>query len=94
MTDVNPKLGSRLRELRGEESLYKVGKRAGVPRNNLLRYEEGQHLPTEAVLRKLAEYYGVAYAELRILYYDDWLQRQQPEERAIIIEWAKSLSNL
>lgn len=93
MNDVNPKLGSRLRELRGEESLYKVGKQAGVPRNNLLRYEEGHHLPTEAVLHKLAQYYDVPYAELRVLYYDDWLQRQQPEEKAIVIEWARSLLN-
>ncbi len=45
-------------------SIIKHTWQAGVPRNNLLQYEEGRHLSTEAVLRKLAEYYGVTYGEL------------------------------
>lgn len=90
MTDVNPKLAARLRELRGETSLYEVEKQTAVPRSNLTRYEQGHHLPTEAVLKKLAAYYRVTYEELRTLYYDD-LFRRHPEERRIVINWARTV---
>lgn len=41
------------------------------------------------VIERLANYYGVAYGELRKLYYDDLLDND-PRERQMILEWAKS----
>ena len=91
MKDVKKQLASRLRELRGETTLYEVEKKTGVSRINLSRYEKGQHLPTEAVLKKLAKYYDVPYEVLRVLYYEDFYSTNL-EERSIVLKWARELA--
>jgi transcriptional regulator with XRE-family HTH domain len=90
MANVNRFLGKRLKALRGEQSLYQVGKEARVSRSNLSSYEEGLHLPTDEVLQRLAEYYQVSYEELRILYYADYYGKF-PLERSIVLAWAEKV---
>jgi transcriptional regulator with XRE-family HTH domain len=88
--NVNTFLGKKLRELRAEQSLYEVGKAAGVSRGNLKSYEDGLHLPTEEVLKRLAMYFACPYKELRVYYYADYYARF-PEERSIVLEWANRI---
>lgn len=81
------KLGERLKELRGEASLYEVSKETGVPRGDISAYEKGEHLPTARTLAKLSDYYEVSYDELRKLYYDAYFS--DPKERQIVLAWAR-----
>jgi transcriptional regulator with XRE-family HTH domain len=81
-------LGQKLGELRGKTSLYEIEQKTQVPRINLSRYEQGLHLPTEKVLKKLALYFNVTYDELRILYYKDFFAKH-PAEREIVLKWAE-----
>jgi len=90
MVNVNRFLGLKLNALRGEQSLYEVGKATNISRSNLKSYEEGLHLPSEEVLQRLASYYEVSYRELRILYYADYYHRF-PEERSIVLAWAEKV---
>lgn len=90
MGSVNKHLAEKLRELRGNAPLNKVEKQTGVSRANLARYEQGQYLPSQAVLQKLADYYQVAYKDLRKLYYEDHFT--DPLERDIVLEWANEAS--
>jgi transcriptional regulator with XRE-family HTH domain len=87
------KLGKRLQELRGEVSLYEVEKQTGVSRINVSRYEKGVFLPTDTVLKKLADFYQVSYADLRILYYDDFFNKDLMEKE-IALRWAKRVLGL
>lgn len=81
------RLGERLKELRGNDTLYEVSKCTGVPRGDLSAYEKGEHLPSAKTLSKLADYYEVPYAELRKLYYDAYFN--DPIEREIVLAWAR-----
>ena len=88
METVKSHLGERLIELRGETPLNVVEKATGVSRANLRRYENGEYIPKEAALTKLAEYYKVSYEELRKLALAD----QFPEgskERNILFDWVQ-----
>lgn len=85
MPTVKRKLGEKLLELRGEKSLYEVEKAAKVPRGNLYNYENGKHLPTERVLKQLADFYQFPYRELRKLYFDDYFP-EGSEDREILTE--------
>lgn len=78
-------LGKRLRELRGEFSLYEVGKAAEVDRKDIKNYEEGKYLPKLGNLRKLGEYYE-AYPDLFFLYLEALFPDEQ--ERELIHQWA------
>ncbi len=80
-------LGRKLRELRGDFSLYEIGKATGLSAADIRRYETEEYHPTPANLRKLADYFEVPYKELRILHYEDIFS--DPEERAIVLHWAK-----
>lgn len=90
MVNVNRFLGLKLNSLRGEQSLYEVGKATNISRSNLRSYEEGLHLPTDEVLKRLAHYYQVSYQELRILYYADYYAKF-PVERSIVLAWAEKV---
>ena len=79
------RLGQKLKELRGEQSLYEVEKLSGIQRRQLLRYETGQ-MPTLPILHKLADFYQVPYEDLRKLNLDDIFD--DPEERRIVKAWA------
>jgi transcriptional regulator with XRE-family HTH domain len=82
-----PSLSERLRELRGELSLYEVEKRTGIDRKVLSRYEQGQYQPSKDNLKKLADCYNAAHDELLILYFKTLFP--QPAEQQIIIQWEK-----
>lgn len=80
-------LGEKLRELRGDLSLYEVEKGTGISRKELSRYEQGEYAPSPPKIEKLAELYKVSYDDLRVLYYDDFFS--DPRERAIALRWAE-----
>jgi transcriptional regulator with XRE-family HTH domain len=79
-------LGNRLRELRGDSSLYEVAKELGIQRSHLKRYEDGEYLPTETVMEYLARYYEEHYEELWFLYFDCLFSN--PTTREMAIKWA------
>lgn len=81
-------LGSRLKELRGEKTLYQVGKACNLIPNDVSRYEKGERTPTPAVLKRLAEYFETEYSELRQLYYEDTINT--PEEEKALLAWAEN----
>jgi transcriptional regulator with XRE-family HTH domain len=83
-----PHLGERLKELRGEKTLYEVERQTGIRRSALNSYEKGDHFPTPKTLEKLAEFYKVPYKELRILHYWDYYMAN-PTERDIVLAWAE-----
>jgi transcriptional regulator with XRE-family HTH domain len=86
MLNVNKHLAARLRELRGELSLYKVEEGSGIPRSMLKRYESGENLPEDMTLEKLSTYYQVDYAELKTLYYEDFFPHASIN-RQILFDW-------
>ena len=81
-----PSLGIRLRELRGDLSLYEIEQSTGIPRSNIKRYEEGV-LPKLETLKQLADYYEVSYESLFVLHLEDLYPGEI--ERSLIIQWAK-----
>lgn len=85
--DAVNKLAHRLRELRGDRSLYEVGEASGIQRKQIQRYELGR-IPEDSLLHKLAKFYGVSFKELKLLVFDD-LYPDGSEEQALILEWAK-----
>lgn len=88
MGKVNNRLGKRLKELRGDRSLYEVGQDANVSRSNIQRYESGNTLPTEAVLERLSVTYQTSYDDLAVLYFADYFDRH-PRKRELVIRWVK-----
>jgi transcriptional regulator with XRE-family HTH domain len=81
------RLGEKLKELRGNRSLYEVSKGSDVPSADLGRYEAQEYHPTKPTLKKLAEYFEVSYKELRFLHYEDNFA-DDPEELSAVIDWA------
>lgn len=79
--------GNRLKELRGEESLYEVAKAVGIQRTHLKRYEEGKYLPTFKTLEKLTHYYFDHHDEIWFLYFDDYFK--EPYTVQMIVQWAR-----
>lgn len=77
-------LGDKLKDLRGKQSLYEAANKLGIPRGQLLRYENGQ-VPQIQTLKKLAAFYSVSYKELRWLNLEDIYA--EPEEREIVQSW-------
>lgn len=80
------RLGERLKQLRGEASLYDIEKAITVGRSLLSRYERGIQTPDVEMLHKLANHFRVPYRELRKLYYEDFFS--DSTERDIVVEWA------
>lgn len=81
-------LGKRLRELRGDLSLYEVGKETDINRGHIQQYEEGTLEPTVHKLEVLAKYYE-AYDELFALYLESLFPSE--EQRRAVIRWAENL---
>ncbi len=75
------KLGDYLKELRGTLSYGDVQKGTRISSGLIHRYEHGDRVPTPATLRKLAEFYEVSYADLRLKFYEDMFS--DAEEREI-----------
>ncbi len=68
MKVLNSELGQYLRELRKEkdETLYKVSKGSDIDSPLLSKLERGERLPTDEQIKKLAKYYKVAEADLKV----------------------------
>lgn len=64
------KVGSKLREYRkaSKLSIFKVAKRIHISGNHLSRLERGINAPSDAIIFKLAEFYGIEPSELFALY--------------------------
>ena len=56
-------IGKRLRELRGCRTMRGVCRETGISYSMLTKIEYGMRKPGGEVLKKLAEYYGVAEEE-------------------------------
>jgi len=91
MSNVNNHLGQKLRELRGDKTIYQVAKEVQIDRTQLKRYEEGR-IPADEVLEKLAQFYDVPFDALRIMGFEDQFPVDS-RQRQILIKWVKSLSN-
>lgn len=85
MSAVNKNLGTRLRELRGDRTVYQIYKASGIDRTQLARYEDGR-LPEPRVLKQLAEFYGIPYFELRALAFEDMFPTGS-EDRELLKQW-------
>lgn len=83
------RLGERLRQLRGTQTLGDIERALDIARIVVSRYERGQRVPEAYMLKKLALHYGVSYKELRKLHFEDLYT--DPEEREIILEWAQQI---
>lgn len=88
MLDVNKKLALRLRELRGEKTLYQVQQDTRISRSLLRRYEIGERTPEDEMLSRLANYYGVSYEELKMLYFED-IYPLASKVREVLFQWVK-----
>jgi transcriptional regulator with XRE-family HTH domain len=88
MKNVNKHLSEKLRELRGERSLYQVGQELNFSRSLLSRYEKGEQTPEDTTLKRLAEYYAVSYEELKKPYFED-LYPKGSEARQVLEAWLK-----
>lgn len=84
MDSVNH-LARKLKELRGERSLYAVAEESGISRPVLHRYENGR-IPTDEQLKALADFYRVPYKELKFLAFEDSFPTGS-EERTLLKEW-------
>lgn len=82
-------LGTKLKELRGDLSLYEVGKATGIDRSDIKKYEESKVLPKPSNLKKLAEYYEVPYENLFFPYLSEVYT--DSEDRQLIIKWAETI---
>lgn len=83
-------LAEKLKELRGDESVYGAAKAAGVSRGTLYRYEQGVLIPEDPTLEKLAKYYDVPFRELKKLMLADFFP-EHSLQREILIEWVQEL---
>lgn len=68
MKVLNSELGQYLRELRKgkEETLHQVSKVADIDSPLLSKLERGERIPTDEQIKKLAKYYKVAEADLKV----------------------------
>jgi transcriptional regulator with XRE-family HTH domain len=89
MDNVKNLLGQKLKELRGNQTLYRAADEMNMNRRQLQRYEEGR-LPEDEPLEKIAVYYNVPFVELKELYFED-LYPQDSKNRDIILQWAQKL---
>jgi len=71
MEFVNNHLGQKLKELRGNLSLYEVEKDVGITRISIQRYESGERVPEDRNLEILAEYYQVPFELLKTLIFQN-----------------------
>lgn len=61
-------LGSKLKELRGDQNRDKVAQELGISSSALGMYEANKRMPRDDVKKKIAEYYGVT---VQHLFFDD-----------------------
>jgi transcriptional regulator with XRE-family HTH domain len=68
MKVLNSELGQYLRELRKDkgQTLHQVSKGTDIDSPLLSKLERGERLPTDEQIKKLAKYYKVAEADLKI----------------------------
>ncbi|WP_370900299.1 helix-turn-helix domain-containing protein [Chryseobacterium gossypii] len=68
MNNQQSKLGRYLRELRKgrEETLYQVSKGTDIDSPMLSKIERGERLPTSEQLKRLAKFYKVSEASLKV----------------------------
>ncbi len=82
-------LGKHLKKLRGEASLYEVHKATGISKGLIASYEQGEHIPNEDNLIKLAEFYEVPYEELAVILYNE--KYTDPVKQVGLIKWVETL---
>ncbi len=78
-------------ELRGQRTHYRLSKEVGIDITQLRRYELGR-IPTDDLLKKLAVFYQVPFAELKALSFED-LYPPTSEARTILCDWVESIKH-
>lgn len=89
MSSVNSRLAQKLREARGNKTLYQLSSESGIPRSMLFRYEKGQ-VPTDDILEKLSLALGLEMYELKKLHFEDSFP-EGSSVRSLLIRWVKEL---
>ena len=88
MTTVNNLLGTYLKELRGDKTLYQLAKEMGIDITQLRRYESGR-IPADEILFKLAEFHNVSYVHLKSLTFETLYPIGSPAREALLL-WLRS----
>jgi transcriptional regulator with XRE-family HTH domain len=88
MSIVNP-FADKITQLRGEKSLYLAAQEMGIDRGQLRRYEAGRIPESEAIIAKLARYYGVPLQELQNTYFET-IYPVGSFFREAVFRWVKS----
>lgn len=86
-----PALGDKLRQLRGESTLQTVATALDVNTSVISKYERGERVPVPAMLKRLAEFYGVPYDELNDLACDEMFSDDLLRES--VLRWADRVLN-
>jgi transcriptional regulator with XRE-family HTH domain len=81
-------LGSRLRQLRADKSLYAIEKESGISRGTLQRYENGTQVPENEALLRLSKFYKIEFLNLKKLWVADLFRQGTPEREALLL-WLK-----
>jgi transcriptional regulator with XRE-family HTH domain len=93
MTEVKlSPLAEKLRNLRGDKSLYLVEKESGIYRGTLKKYESGSLIPENPMLERLSSYYKINVSVLLKLILED-LYPPGSTQRKVVIEWALERRN-
>jgi len=58
------KIGQKLRDKRGEKTLWQVAKETGLAQSTLTMYETGRRVPKDDIKVMLAGYYGTTVQDL------------------------------
>ena len=58
------KIGSKLRELRGEKNAEEVAKALGVTPQAVYMYERGERIPRDEIKIRIAKYFGRTVTEI------------------------------
>jgi len=90
MPDVKSKFSEKLKELRGKRSLYQVEQESGISRSLIRRYENGEHVPEDSMVKRIAEYFEVDFQVLRKLQFEDAFP-EGSEERLALFHWVDEI---
>lgn len=58
------KIGTKLREIRGEKSVEEVAKALGITQQAVYMYERGERIPRDEIKIRIAKYFGKSVAEI------------------------------
>jgi transcriptional regulator with XRE-family HTH domain len=91
MATVKTALGQKLRELRGQNTLYSIAEQMGIHRRQLKYYEDGR-MPDDEPLEKIAAFYDIPFEDLKKLAFEAMFPPES-RDRNILVDWVRGLIN-